>query len=306
MIKQLISYFSFSKKELNGILVLLFLVFLILSVPFCYRILDEPEQYDLIQFQKEIASFKASAIIGRRNHPFLRERIDERVFDPDYFKFDPNTASPSDWQKLGLSQKQIKVVRNYLSKGGKFYRSEDLRKIYSITEQQYRGLEPYIQIVQNKTYVSKERVQQSKKEYAKRPENNAIQVELNLADSAMFDQLRGIGPVFASRIIRFRNRLGGFYKKEQLMEVYGMDSLRYAQLEKQIVVDASSIKKLNINTATFDEVRSHPYLNFKQINAIIQYRKQHGIYASADDLKKVLILNEEIIRKIEPYLSFDP
>ena len=85
-----------------------------------------------------------------------------------------------------------------------------------------------------------------------------------------------------------------------------MDSLRYGQLEKQIVVDASSIKKLPINAATFDELRHHPYLTFKQINALIQYRKQHGFYASADDLRKVLLLNEEIIRKIEPYLSFDP
>jgi len=85
-----------------------------------------------------------------------------------------------------------------------------------------------------------------------------------------------------------------------------MDSLRYSQLENQIVANSSLVKRLNPNVATFEDLRHHPYLTFKQINAIIQYRKQHGNYSSADDLRKVLILNEEIIRKIEPYLSFDP
>lgn len=306
MIKQLISYFSFSKKELNGILVLLFFVSLILALPFCYRIFDEPEQYNLTQFQQEIATFRASQVSRKKNYPSFRDQIEDRILDPVYFNFDPNTAFPSDWQKLGLSQKQIKVVRNYLSKGGKFYKKEDLRKIYSISEKQYTSLEPYIQIKLDKPSTTSERKNQENRDYSRKIEKTILVLELNIADSAMLDQLRGIGPAFASRIIRFRDRLGGFYRKEQLMEVYGMDSLRYAQLEKQIVVEASSIKKLHINTAKFEDLRQHPYLNFKQINAIIQFRKQHGTYASADDLKKVLILNEEIIRKIEPYLSFDP
>ena len=306
MIKQVISYFSFSKKELNGILVLLFFISLILAFPFCYRIFDEPEQYDLTQFQEEIATFRASAFTRKKNYPSFRDRIEDRLLDPDYFNFDPNTASLSDWHKLGLSQKQIKVVRNYLSKGGKFYKKEDLRKIYSISEKQYSSLEPYIQITLDKPGFINQRKLTESKDYSRKVEKTILVVELNIADSALLDQLRGIGPAFASRIIRFRNRLGGFYKKEQLTEVYGMDSLRYGQLEKQIVVNASLIKKLPINAVTFDELRHHPYLTFRQINALIQYRKQHGNYASADDLKKVLILNEEIIRKIEPYLSFDP
>ena len=306
MIKQLISYFSFSKKELNGILVLLFFVSLILALPFCYRIFDEPEHYNLTQFQQEIATFRASQVSRKKNYPSFRDQIEDRILDPVYFNFDPNTAFPSDWQKLGLSQKQIKVVRNYLSKGGKFYKKEDLRKIYSISEKQYTSLEPYIQIKLDKPEFINQRKLTENKDYSRKVEKTILVVELNVADSAMLDQLRGIGPAFASRIIRFRDRLGGFYRKEQLMEVYGMDSLRYAQLEKQIVVEASLIKKLPVNAVTFDELRQHPYLTFKQINALIQYRKQHGNYASADDLGKVLLLNEEIIRKIEPYLSFDP
>lgn len=302
MKKEFTSYFTFSKKELNGILILFLIITLILLFPFCYRYFDEPETYDLSQFQKEIALFKSSATERNSNYKSLREKIEARELKPDYFEFDPNTTSASGWQKLGLSSRQIKVLSNYLSKGGKFYRKEDLKKIYSITETQYEGLEPYINIKLTKPHTFKDR---------KLPENNVksfkreiLVVELNTADSTMLDQLRGIGPAFASRIIRFRNRLGGFYNKEQLKDVYGMDSIRYAQIENQIIVDASSIKRLNVNVATFEELRNHPYLSFKQINALIQYRKQHGNYSSAGDLKKVLIMNEEIIRKIGPYLSF--
>lgn len=306
MNKQLTSYFSFSKKELNGILVLLFLVSLILAFPFCYRVFDKPEQYDLTQFQEEIALFKASAIERRKNYTSVKEQIEDRIHSPHYFKFDPNSVSSSEWYRLGLSQKQIRIVKNYLNKGGKFYRREDLKKIYSITEAQFNALEPYIQISQGKSYPSEDRKLAVPKDFVRKVEKTTIMVELNTADSAILDQIRGIGPAFASRIIRFRNRLGGFHSKEQMKEVYGMDSLRYSQLENQIVVNASSINRLNLNKATFEELRNHPYLNFKQINAIIQYRKQHGNYNSSDDLKKVLILNEEIIRKIVPYLSFDP
>ncbi len=299
MNKQFKSYFTFSKKELNGILILLIVITLILGFPFCYRYFDEPETYDLSRFQKEIALFKASAVKKDNNYTSLREKIETKELEPEYFQFDPNTASPSDWQRLGLSTRQIKVVRNYVSKGGKFYRKEDLKKIYSISEVQYKGLEPYINIDSAKPDSFRER----KLPVNKVTRENVI-IELNVADSVMLDQLRGIGPAFASRIIRFRSRLGGFYDKKQLKEVYGMDSLRYSQLENQITLDVSSIKRLNVNIATFEELRNHPYLSYKQINAIIQYRRQHGNYSSADDLKKVLILNEEIIRKITPYLSF--
>lgn len=302
MKKEFTSYFTFSKKELNGILILFLIITLILLFPFCYRYFDEPETYDLSQFQREIALFKSSATERNSNYKSLREKIEVSESKPDYFEFDPNNTSTSGWHKLGLSARQIKVINNYLSKGGKFYRKEDLKKIYSITEIQYKGLEPYIKIELTKPHTFRER---------KLPENNVksfkreiLVVELNAADSVMLDQLRGIGPAFASRIVRFRSRLGGFYDKVQLKEVYGMDSLRYAQIENQITVDPSAIKTLNVNVASFEELRNHPYLSFKQINALIQYRKQHGNYSSASDLKKVLIMNEEIIRKIGPYLSF--
>lgn len=129
-------------------------------------------------------------------------------------------------------------------------------------------------------------------------------IELNTADSAKLTELKGIGPAFARRIISYREHLGGFYSKEQLKEVFGIDSEKYAGMQTQIRVDPSHIRKVQINKVTFDELKRFPYLSFKQMNAIIQFREQHGEYQSMDDMRNVAILNEEILKKIKPYINF--
>jgi competence ComEA-like helix-hairpin-helix protein len=131
-----------------------------------------------------------------------------------------------------------------------------------------------------------------------------IIIEINTADSAKLTELHGIGPAFARRIISYRDRLGGFYNKEQLREVFGIDAEKYNELQVQVKVDASKIKRININKVNFDGLSHFPYLSYKQMNAIIQFREQHGDYEKLADMKNIAILNDEILRKIEPYLAF--
>lgn len=133
---------------------------------------------------------------------------------------------------------------------------------------------------------------------------DGVIIELNSADSAKLTELKGIGASFARRIINYRNRLGGFINKDQLKEVYGMDDDRYAEMQAQVSVDLSRIKKIRINKVDFDGLKHFPYLTFKQMNAIVQFREQHGNYASLNDMRNVAILNDEILRKIEPYIDF--
>lgn len=273
--------------------------------PYAYRSVSKPEIYEFDTFTQEMEAFKASSFKKPETYTELRDQIEDTDFKTDYFEFDPNGLAEKDWQKLGLSPRQIKVIKNYEARGGRFYRKEDLKKMYSISASQYARLEPYIRIVSNQPEAFK---LNSKKKYDLQADtykrDAATPIELNNADSAMMVSIRGIGPVFASRIIRYRDRLGGFHSKEQLKEIYGIDSVKYTLLKDLIRVDSSLVQKLNFNTATFDQMKRHPYLSFKQMNAIIQYRKQHGDYLSGDDLRKVDLLNEEIIRKIEPYISF--
>lgn len=129
-------------------------------------------------------------------------------------------------------------------------------------------------------------------------------VELNTADSAQLTTVRGIGPSFAMRIIRYRYRLGGYYNKEQLKEVYGMDDTTYRKIKDQLTIDRGAITKININTISFASLRQLPYLDYKQASAVIEYRNQHGKYASMDDIRNIAIITPEIITKIEPYIIF--
>jgi len=131
-----------------------------------------------------------------------------------------------------------------------------------------------------------------------------VTIELNAADSAQLTEVRGIGGSFAIRIIRYRNRIGGFYNKEQLKEVYELDSAKYAEIEGQLTVDPSQVIKVNINTISFASLRQSPYLSYKQASAIIEYRTQHGNYNSIDDLGNVAIITPDVLHKIEPYIKF--
>jgi DNA uptake protein ComE-like DNA-binding protein len=129
-------------------------------------------------------------------------------------------------------------------------------------------------------------------------------IELNAADSAQLTTVKGIGGSFAIRIIRYRNRIGGFYNKEQLKEIYELDSTKYAEIKDQLTVDPGKVIKVNINTISFASLRQSPYLSYKQASAIIEYRTQHGNYSSITDVGNVAIVTPETLHKIEPYIKF--
>ena len=145
---------------------------------------------------------------------------------------------------------------------------------------------------------------QPAKAYVSNKLKPGLTIELNTADSARLTTVRGIGGSFAIRIIRYRNRIGGFHNKEQLKEVYGLDSAKYAEIKDQLTVDPSAVIKVNINTVSFASLRQSPYLSYKQASAIIEYRTQHGNYSSIDDIGNVAIITPDVLHKIEPYIKF--
>lgn len=135
---------------------------------------------------------------------------------------------------------------------------------------------------------------------------DTLLVDLNTADTSRLQQLRGIGPVFASRIVKYRSLLGGFVSTDQLLEVYGFTEDRLASVEPHLTLSESDVKLLPINSATLNELRRHPYLDYYQARAIIDYRKSVGSIKSQDDLLKIPLLDENTIRKITPYIQYNP
>ncbi|MBR1835537.1 MAG: helix-hairpin-helix domain-containing protein [Bacteroidales bacterium] len=126
--------------------------------------------------------------------------------------------------------------------------------------------------------------------------------ELNEADSMDLVQLYNIGPTMARRILRYRAMLGGYCRLEQLKEVYGMDSARYADITPHLTVNPSLVVQLDINTASVDQLKRHPYLDYYQAKAIVRQRDVSGFYTGVADLLNIPIIDNETYNLIEPYL----
>jgi competence protein ComEA len=275
------NYMSLTKKDWNGITVLLVLIALALVAPYVYQWFRKDSTINVNEFNAAIAQLNKTDKISTLNDADKKAKV-------AHFKFDPNNLSAEKWQELGLTESQANIIKNYTTKGGKFYKPDDLKKIYGITADDYKRLAPYIDIPSNSRYAVK----------------GTTVVELNTADSAKLTTVQGIGPAFATRIIYYRERLGGFISKEQLKEVYGLDEIKFKEVKDHVKVNPAHIRRININTITFDKLRLMPYLNYKQVNALIEYRKQHGNYNSMNDLKDIAIMDDQILRKIEPYIIF--
>ena len=130
----------------------------------------------------------------------------------------------------------------------------------------------------------------------------ALSFELNTADSLDLVQLYNIGPVIARRILKYRSLLGGYVRREQLREVYGIDSARYNDIAPHLTVDPSRITPIDINTADIDRLKRHPYLDYYQAKAIIRLREERGAYAGVRDILNIPIIDSETFTRIEPYL----
>lgn len=130
-------------------------------------------------------------------------------------------------------------------------------------------------------------------------------IELNAADSADLLPLRGIGPVFASRIIKYRNLLGGYYSCGQLLEVYGMDSVRFIPLISFISIDTSLIHRKNINKSTFKELLRHPYLDYDNVKAIMKYKDQSGDFNSMEEIRDSGLFSDSLWLKLRCYFTLN-
>jgi DNA uptake protein ComE-like DNA-binding protein len=277
------------------------------------------EKQDFKKFEKQMDSLNAYMKMDSFNQQnsdaanFKERKEDVSEKKAERFNFDPNDLSEADWQKLGLSEKQIRTIKNYESKGGKFRKKEDLKKMYCIKKELYISLEPYIQITaptaffengQVKTIENSSGTQSVKKIASVVKSDITATIELNSADSAMLTTIKGIGAFYAKTIIKYRNSLGGFHTKEQLLEVWKFDLEKYNNIEKYISVDASKVKKTNINTCASDQLKG-PYINWTVANAIVNYRKQHGSFKTIDDIQKTDLVDDETLRKIAPYLIIE-
>lgn len=130
-----------------------------------------------------------------------------------------------------------------------------------------------------------------------------FKVELNSADTLDLKELRGIGSTFAKRIVKYRDLLGGFFSKEQVKEVYGMSDSLYQSILPHLLVDTQQVTRIDLNTATIDQLKRHPYLDYYQAKAIVRSREKNGNYATVDELLDIALIDQETYNKIKNYIT---
>jgi len=292
-------YLTFTKKDRIGILALLLLVAVIYLLP---KVFSKSTTAGFITTDSTILKAIDTAALASS---FSKEEEDE-IGDPyqptktsyakaELFPFDPNTLSADGWQRLGLSEKVTKTIVNYRNKGGRFYKPEDLKKIWGLQPGFYERVKNYIAIAAASPSLDAPRLEKQ--------ERKVYTVEINHADTSAFIQLPGIGSKLAARIVSFRDKLGGFYTVAQIGETYGLADSTFQKIRPYLNVNANAIKKISINSATKDELKVHPYIKWKLANAIVEYRNQHGRFSSLEDLKKIAVIDDSSFEKIKPYLD---
>lgn len=305
--KAIRNYFGFSRKETNGTVLLTCLLVALVITPFLQNLLWTPKA-DLHKQDKLLQDSLVSLIrqMNISNEPTLP--------DLELSPFDPNKITLEDWLQFGLNKKVAERIERYKAKGGRFKRKEDLLRIYDFPQDLYDALEPYIQI-ERQSYRAKKK--NFKKDYAeshttdtsrksfRKDKPQISKFDLNTADTAQLKRLRGIGEKRALNIVKFREKLGGFAQISQIEDVWGLDSVAIESIQKFAYIKPNSWKKIAINTANVEELKKHPYISSKLANVLVNYRLQHGRYNSAEDLRKVKILEESILQKILPYISFE-
>lgn len=293
-------FFDFSKGERIGILVLLVLIFFLLTGHLIMNHIKPGTDFDYTEFREKVNEWyteeeliTASGYEGQA--VTQKDKIEYKLSN-----FDPNIADKSKLRELGINEKTSNTLLRYREKGGVFYKKEDLRKIYGLSDSLYELLAPYIQIgVVRSEIRSQKKTVKAWNEVKK----EVPLIELNQVDSVGLLPLPGIGPVFAGRIVKYRNLLGGFYSEEQLKEVYGLSSESIESIYELICLDTSFIKKIDLNEASVKQLIKHPYLNTYQAEAILYFRDYHGRFESVSELLNNKLLPAGNFEKAKHYFE---
>ncbi len=315
------NYFYFNQRETNGFILLIFGLLAVASLPYLWQ--ARQPAYDPA-FDKQILDSLAAQLQPSPyekkpyvyNQPNLKtapvKPVPRELLQP----FDPNLLMQAQWEQLGLPAYVAKRLLTYRDKAQGFKYKEQIKRIYGFPPELYAQLEPYITLPESRpdrTFADADkRFKNAYPDYTTLPrptytrERNRLQpFDINSADTTQLKKLRGIGTKLAARIVKFRDKLGGFENINQLQEVYGLPPEIVDSLRKYTFVGNSFVaSKVNINAATVVQLQQHPYLGYKLARHIVAYRTQHGPFASLEDLRKIKTIDEATFQKVKPYLTF--
>lgn len=292
-----------TKSHASGVVVLIFIVLFIQGVLFLFG----GKEKDSEAIVKENIQTGLDSVVKERVGKNIEKSVRRPVKEPVLIeRFDPNMIDKSGLIKLGLSPKQAQVVLNYREKGGKFKNAGDFSRMYVISPKTYERVKEYISIETDKADTIKSDTVVNVKTYSASfngYENREL-LRLNTADSIDLISLPGIGPYYARKIIQYREQLGGFATKDQLLEIYGIDKERFDLFAEKIDVDTNDVTKVDLKVATFEQLSGNPYIGGYVARAIIRYREKSGIeLTNLANLVMNNIIKKELYKILKYYFK---
>lgn len=330
-------YLTFTRKERYGVLFLLLLIIIFFILPYFFKPSPgdrDPEAYNKMRGEVRKFESRSDSSHEENSQRYTHQKVfssamnqakaDKNMQVPMFY-FDPNKIQTADWIRLGLQERQAQTIRHYLEKGGRFQKAEDLKKLYGLPGAEYERLFPFVRISgsppefrirphYNKIYAGHSSAvrntdslfheDSTKAEHRFRP---AIKIysetDVNHSDSGVWSKLPGIGEKLASRIIHFREKLGGFYQTDQVAETFGLPDSTFQKIKPYLSIHSVTLRQIDINTATKEILVSHPYIHWPLARGIIEYRLQHGSFHSVDELLQLAQMDASLFAKLKPYLT---
>lgn len=333
-------YFVFSRKERFAIFFLLIIIMLLVYMPYVIHPPGDPGESIvwlpidsvLLDDRKESRKSSHAADPAPGNELWKdspgnyqgKPIADANAHRYELFFFDPNTASTETLKKLGIKERQVTTIQRYISKGGRFRKAEDLERVYGMSEDEVKRLKPYVRIIpanrpslknidpdmQYQQPLTNTRGASGKgmrtRDYQEKNEpyvTKNVPLEINSASKQDWERLPGIGATLATRIVTFREKLGGFYSVLQVAETYGLPDSTYRKIMSMLTCDTTACRKLAINQVTEEELNVHPYFRGATATALIRYRKEHGDFKEPADMKKIKSIDAQVYSRILPYTT---
>lgn len=297
------AYIEISNFERRGVFALLFSCLLITGY---YYFKHSRTSQSVVYTDQELADYEAQVDSVFNEHvqhdaSLYKSKYKTKTNDKvAYLLFNPNSDSEKQLLTAGVPAYVVKSLIKFRTKGGDFKKKSDFKKLYVVNDKLYLALESYLLLPDKSPLPLQD-------DYldAKKGKELAKEVDINSASFEDLTALKGIGEVFAKRILNYRKLLGGFYDKRQLAEVYGLPMETYDAIESLIVLKSKPIKSILVNSGTYEELAKHPYLSYKKAKSIVAYREQHGNYMSDTDLRKLHLLSEQDVDRVLPYLDLN-
>jgi competence protein ComEA len=278
-----------SKRNRRGMLWLLIVAFLVTITP---RILSQfQDEIHINESEFQLLKMEFSEKVGDQSDYRIKSNVKKyrKKYKSPSSKFDPNSYKLSDWMRLGLSQKQAEIILKFTNRG--IENNDELKNIFVINDDLFALIKDSTvypaKVVKEKTQVKEVQT-----------------VDLNSASIEQIDELPGIGEYYSKKIVDYREKLGGFIRKEQLLEIWKFDPEVFERIKDRIVI-VQEVSRIDINKVTIDELKLHPYISYKQANSIVKMREQHGLYKSVEDIKRSKLIDNETYQKLKDYLKVE-